>query len=76
MLGGVGRQPAGSLHGVRGCQPSDRDVSRNPHLRATLLVEAPLPLDGLPPKAVLSGTRLRFTLSTGEGGIESLYRLP
>jgi len=29
-------------------QPSDRDVSRNPHLRATLLVEAPLPLDGLP----------------------------
>lgn len=29
-------------------QPSDRDVSRHPHLRATLLVEAPLPLDGLP----------------------------
>jgi hypothetical protein len=28
--------------------PSDRDVSRHPHLRATLLVEAPLPLDGLP----------------------------
>jgi len=35
-----------------------------------------LPLDGLPAKAVLSGTELRFTLSTGEGGIESLYRLP
>ncbi|MEV8517018.1 hypothetical protein [Dactylosporangium sp. NPDC051484] len=29
-------------------QPTDRDVSRNPHLRATLLVEAPLPLEGLP----------------------------
>ncbi|GAA2627602.1 hypothetical protein GCM10010399_68970 [Dactylosporangium fulvum] len=29
-------------------QPTDRDLSRNPHLRATLLVEAPLPLDGLP----------------------------
>lgn len=29
-------------------QPSDQDLSRNPHLRATLLVEAPLPLDGLP----------------------------
>jgi DsbC/DsbD-like thiol-disulfide interchange protein len=35
-----------------------------------------LPLQGLPPKAVLSGTVLRFTLSTGEGGIESLYRFP
>jgi hypothetical protein len=29
-------------------QPTDRDLSRNPHLRTTLLVEAPLPLDGLP----------------------------
>ncbi|MDQ0391547.1 protein-disulfide reductase DsbD domain-containing protein [Labrys monachus] len=35
-----------------------------------------LPLEGLPSKAVLPGTPLRFTLSTGEGGIESLYRLP
>jgi hypothetical protein len=29
-------------------QPPARDVARVPHLRATLLVEAPLPLDGLP----------------------------
>jgi hypothetical protein len=29
--------------------PSDRDLSRVPHARATLTVEAPLPLDGLPP---------------------------
>jgi hypothetical protein len=29
-------------------QPTARDLSHNPHLRATLLVEAPLPLDGLP----------------------------
>ncbi|WP_433199225.1 hypothetical protein ACQP00_26575 [Dactylosporangium sp. CS-047395] len=29
-------------------QPTDRDLSRNPHLRTTLLLEAPLPLDGLP----------------------------
>ncbi|WP_432824303.1 hypothetical protein [Dactylosporangium sp. CA-092794] len=29
-------------------QPTDRDVSRYPHLRTTLLVEAPLPLDDLP----------------------------
>jgi hypothetical protein len=29
-------------------QPTDRDLSRNPHLRTTLLIEAPLPLDGLP----------------------------
>lgn len=35
-----------------------------------------LPLDGLPKDATLSGTELRFTLSTGDGGVESLYRLP
>jgi DsbC/DsbD-like thiol-disulfide interchange protein len=35
-----------------------------------------LPLDGLPKDATLSGTELRFTLSTGYGGVESLYRLP
>jgi hypothetical protein len=29
-------------------QPSERDLGRRPHLRASLLVEAPLPLDGLP----------------------------
>ncbi|WP_238011011.1 hypothetical protein KZZ52_29435 [Dactylosporangium sp. AC04546] len=29
-------------------QPADRDLSRHPHLRATLLIEAPLPLEGLP----------------------------
>ncbi len=29
-------------------QPPARDVSRAPHARATLLVEAPLPLDSLP----------------------------
>lgn len=29
-------------------QPPPRDVARAPHARATLLVEAPLPLDGLP----------------------------
>jgi hypothetical protein len=28
--------------------PPDRDTARVPHARATLLVEAPLPLDGLP----------------------------
>jgi hypothetical protein len=30
-------------------RPSDRDLSRVPYARATLAVEAPLPLDGLPP---------------------------
>ena len=35
-----------------------------------------LKLDGLPKNATLSGNDLRFTLSTGEGGVESLYRLP
>ncbi len=35
-----------------------------------------LPLDGLPKDATLSGNELRFTLSTGERGVESLYRLP
>lgn len=30
-------------------QPTDQDLSRSPHLRASLLVEAPLPLDSLPP---------------------------
>jgi hypothetical protein len=29
-------------------QPPARDTARAPHVRATLLVEAPLPLDGLP----------------------------
>lgn len=29
-------------------QPADRDLARHPHLRTTLLIEAPLPLDGLP----------------------------
>ncbi|GAA3454311.1 hypothetical protein [Dactylosporangium matsuzakiense] len=29
-------------------QPGDRDLARYPHLRTTLLIEAPLPLDGLP----------------------------
>jgi hypothetical protein len=29
-------------------QPTDQDLSRNPHLRASLLVQAPLPLDSLP----------------------------
>lgn len=35
-----------------------------------------LPLEGLPKGASPSGNELRFTLSTGEGGVESLYRLP
>ncbi|CAM5763197.1 protein involved in C cytochrome biogenesis [Labrys miyagiensis] len=35
-----------------------------------------LQLDGLPKNATLGGNELRFTLSTGGGGIESLYRLP
>jgi DsbC/DsbD-like thiol-disulfide interchange protein len=35
-----------------------------------------LSLDGLPKNATLSGNVLRFTLSTGESGVESLYRLP
>ncbi|GLS22492.1 protein involved in C cytochrome biogenesis [Labrys miyagiensis] len=35
-----------------------------------------LQLDGLPKDATLSGNELRFTLSTGEGSVESLYRLP
>jgi hypothetical protein len=29
-------------------QPTERDLTRTPHLRASLLVEAPVPLDGLP----------------------------
>ncbi|WP_433604336.1 hypothetical protein ACQP2P_24365 [Dactylosporangium sp. CA-139114] len=29
-------------------QPTDRDLSRYPHVRTTLLIEAPLPLEGLP----------------------------
>jgi hypothetical protein len=29
-------------------QPTERDLTRAPHLRASLLVEAPLPLSGLP----------------------------
>jgi hypothetical protein len=28
--------------------PTPRDIAANPHLRASLSVEAPLPLDGLP----------------------------
>ncbi|WP_448951275.1 protein-disulfide reductase DsbD domain-containing protein [Labrys neptuniae] len=35
-----------------------------------------LPLEGLPKGATLAGNELRFTLSTGEAGVESLYRLP
>jgi DsbC/DsbD-like thiol-disulfide interchange protein len=35
-----------------------------------------LRLEGLPKNATLSGTSLRLTLSTGDRGIESLYRLP
>ncbi|WP_454813068.1 protein-disulfide reductase DsbD domain-containing protein [Labrys neptuniae] len=35
-----------------------------------------LPLEGLPKGATIAGNELRFTLSTGEAGIESLYRLP
>ena len=30
-------------------QPTEEDLSRRPHLRASLLVEAPVPLDDLPP---------------------------
>jgi hypothetical protein len=30
-------------------RPTEQDLSRNPYLRASLLVEAPLPLDSLPP---------------------------
>ncbi|WP_344619232.1 hypothetical protein [Dactylosporangium salmoneum] len=37
-------------------RPTDRDLSRNPHLRATLLVEAPLPLDDLPAAPDLDAT--------------------
>lgn len=29
--------------------PTDQDLARAPHLRASLRVDAPLPLDGLPP---------------------------
>ncbi|MEN3310589.1 MAG: hypothetical protein V7603_6791 [Micromonosporaceae bacterium] len=29
--------------------PADQDLARGPHLRASLLVQAPLPVDGLPP---------------------------
>jgi hypothetical protein len=29
--------------------PSEQDLTRRPHLRASLLVQAPIPLDGLPP---------------------------
>jgi hypothetical protein len=29
--------------------PTDHDLARSPHVRATLQVDAPLPLDGLPP---------------------------
>lgn len=29
--------------------PTDQDLSRSPHLRTTLLVDAPVPLDHLPP---------------------------
>jgi hypothetical protein len=29
--------------------PSDQDLVRGPHLRTSLLVQAPLPVDGLPP---------------------------
>jgi hypothetical protein len=29
--------------------PSEQDLTRSPHLRASLLVQAPIPLDGLPP---------------------------
>ena len=32
-------------------QPTHHDLSRNPHVRTTLLIEAPLPLDGLPEAA-------------------------
>jgi hypothetical protein len=30
-------------------EPTDRDLTRNPFLRTTLLLDAPVPLDGLPP---------------------------
>lgn len=30
-------------------EPTERDLSRAPFLRTTLLIDAPLPLDGLPP---------------------------
>jgi hypothetical protein len=29
--------------------PSDQDLARAPHLRSALRIDAPLPLDGLPP---------------------------
>jgi len=29
--------------------PSEQDLTRSPHVRASLLVQAPIPLDGLPP---------------------------
>ena len=35
-----------------------------------------LALEGLPKGAKLSGTPLRLTLSTGNGGIETVYTLP
>ena len=35
-----------------------------------------LPLEGLPKAAALSGTALHLTLSTGSGGIETVYTLP
>jgi hypothetical protein len=35
-----------------------------------------LPLEGLPKRATLSGTTLHLTLSTGSGGIETVYTLP
>jgi hypothetical protein len=44
--------------------PSERDLARSPHLRASLLVQAPLPLDGLPaapdgPEADVDGAAAR-----------------
>ena len=50
-------------------EPADKADKANPQSFV-------LPLEGLPKGATLAGNELRFTLSTGEAGVESLYRLP
>lgn len=41
--------------------PTDRDLTRNPFLRTALLVDAPVPLDGLPPAPDGAGETLAGT---------------
>ncbi len=50
--------------------PTEQDVARGPYLRATLIVEAPFPLDGLPaaPESAERPTRSRSCICPACGG--------